>query len=303
VTVRQLPTGTVTLLFTDIEGSTRLLQELGSERYVCALEEHRRLLRQAFARHRGVEVELQGDSFHYVFAAASDAVRAAAAGQRALVEHEWRDAPIRVRIGIHTGAPVVVGEPLCGSRRPSRGAADERRARRAGVDSQATRDLADGGFELRDLGSHRLKDLIAPKRIYQLGEGNFPPLKSPNQSNLPVQPTPLVGRKRELREVHELLRSSRLLTLTGAGGSGKTRLALQAATELVDEFSDGVWFVSLAVVTNPHLLEPTVAQVLGARDGLAAFLSGKKLLLLLDNLEQLLPALARSSPRSSRRLM
>jgi predicted ATPase/class 3 adenylate cyclase len=292
VSVRQLPTGTVTLLFTDIEGSTRLLQELGSDRYVWALEEHRRLLREAFARHGGVEVELQGDSFHYVFANASDAVRAAAAGQRALVEHEWPDAAIRVRMGIHTGAPVVSGNLYAGL--------DVHRAARlmsAGhggqvLVSQATRDLADVGLELRDLGSHRLKDLSAPERIFQLGDGNFPALKSLNQSNLPLQPTALVGRKRELREVHELLRSSRLLTLTGAGGSGKTRLALQAGAELVDEFPDGVWFVSLAALTNLQLVEPTVAHALGARDDLAAFLSVKKLLLLLDNLEQLLPDVA-----------
>ncbi|HYZ89233.1 MAG TPA: AAA family ATPase, partial [Myxococcales bacterium] len=157
--------------------------------------------------------------------------------------------------------------------------------------SQSTRDLC-GPDALRDLGEHRLKDLSAPERIYQLGDDAFPPLKSLNQTNLPVQPTPLVGRENELQEVRELLRRSRLLTLTGAGGSGKTRLALQAAAEAVDEFPHGVWFVSLAALTDPQLIEPTIAQAVGSRLDLAEFLRERKLLLLLDNLEQLLPEVA-----------
>jgi predicted ATPase/class 3 adenylate cyclase len=290
--MRQLPTGTVTLLFTDIEGSTRLLQELGRERYVRALEQHRRLLREAFVRFGGVEVEVQGDSFHFAFATATDAVRAAAAGQLALVDHDWPDAPIRVRMGIHTGAPVVSGGLYAGL--------DVHRAARVMsvghggqvLISQATRDLLDGVVELRDLGLHRLKDLLAPERIYQLGEGEFPPLKSLNQTNLPVQPAPFIGRERELGELLDLLDDHRLVTLTGAGGSGKTRLALQAAAELVDEHPDGVWFVSLAAVTDPDLVEPTIMQVVGAREDLRQHLRGKRLLLLLDNLEQLLPGVA-----------
>jgi predicted ATPase len=280
--VAELPTGTVTFLFTDVEGSTRLLHELG-DRYAEALAEHRRALREAFVRHGGVEVDTQGDAFFVAFAKASDALAAAATGCEGLAS-----GPVRVRMGVHTGEPVVTEEGYVGL--------DVHRAARIAAAghggqilvSQSTRDLA-GSDALQDLGEHRLKDLSAPERIYQLGPGEFPRLKSLNQTNLPVQPTPLVGRERELHDVLELVHSSRLLTLTGAGGSGKTRLALQAAAELVDVFPDGVWFVSLAPLTDPRLIRPTISQVIGARDGLAEFLRGRKLLLLLDNVEQLLP--------------
>jgi predicted ATPase len=280
--VADLPTGTVTFLFTDIEGSTRLLHELGDD-YAEVLAEHHRALREAFGRHGGVEVDTQGDAFFVVFARASDALAAAAEGREALA-----GGPIRVRMGLHTGEPSVTAEGYVGI--------DVHRAARIAAAghggqilvSQATRDLT-GIDGLRDLGEHRLKDLTAPERIYQLGEGDFPPLKSLNQTNLPAQPTPLVGRERELREIAELLRASRLLTLTGAGGSGKTRLALQAAAEMVEDHPDGVWFVSLAAVMDPQLVEPTIAGALGARDSLSDVLRGKKVLLLLDNLEQVLP--------------
>ena len=282
--MRELPSGTVTFLFTDIEGSTRLSQELG-DGYAGALGEHRRALRDAFARHHGVEVDTQGDAFFVAFSRASDALAAARSAQAAL------RGPIRVRIGVHTGEPLVTGEGYVGI--------DVHRAARIAAAghggqvlvSQSTRDLVGGGG-LRDLGEHRLKDLTAPERVYQLGSGEFPPLKSLNQTNLPIQPAPLVGRKHELTEISDLLQSSRLLTLTGAGGSGKTRLALQAAADVVDEFPQGVWFVSLASLTDPELIEPTIGQIVGASDDLAAFLRAKKLLLLLDNLEQLLPEVA-----------
>ena len=277
----ELPRGTVTFLFTDIEGSTRLLHELGAS-YVEVLAEHRRVLRNAFVHHGGVEVDTQGDAFFVAFGKASDALAAAAKGRQGL-----EVGPIRVRMGLHTGEPLVTQEGYVG--------VDVHRAARiasAGhggqiLVSQSTRDLA-GSDSLRDLGEHRLKDLTAPERIYQLGDGDFPPLKSLNQTNLPVQPTPLVGRQHELREISKLLRSSRLLTLTGAGGSGKTRLALQAAADLVGDFPDGVWFVSLAPVVDPLLVLPTVAATIGARDDLHEHLRAKHLLLLLDNLEQVL---------------
>ncbi|TML03483.1 MAG: adenylate/guanylate cyclase domain-containing protein, partial [Actinobacteria bacterium] len=281
----ELPTGTVTFLFTDVEGSTRLLQELGDE-YAAALAEHRRALRDAFARHGGVEVDTQGDAFFVAFAKASEALAAARAGRDAL-----GDGPIRVRMGVHTGEPVVTEEGYVGI--------DVHRAARIAAAghggqilvSQSTSDLAPANG-LRDLGEHRLKDLGGSERVYQLGDGDFPPLKSLNQTNLPVQPTPLVGRQEELREITELLRGARLLTLTGAGGSGKTRLALQAAAQLVDEFPDGVWFVSLASLTDVRLVEPAIAQAVGAPEDLRTFLQGRKMLLLLDNLEQLLPDVA-----------
>jgi predicted ATPase len=279
--VAELPSGTVTFLFTDIEGSTRLLHELGNT-YVDALGEHRRVLREAFAAHGGVEVDTQGDAFFVAFGRASEALAAAREGQAALAE-----GPIRVRMGVHTGEPLATDDGYVGI--------DVHRAARIAAAghggqilvSQSTRDLA-GSDSLRDLGEHRLKDLTAPERIYQFGGEDFPPLKSLNQVNLPVQPTPLVGRMREVDEVLQLLNSNRLLTLTGPGGSGKTRLAVQAVAELAEQFPDGVWFVSLAPVVDPMLVLPTIAATIGAKAELAEELRAKRLLLLLDNLEQVL---------------
>jgi predicted ATPase/class 3 adenylate cyclase len=277
-----LPHGTVTLLFTDIEGSTRLLQELGDE-YAEVLAEHKRTLRDEFARHGGVEVGTEGDSFFVAFAKASDALAAAAAAREALA-----GGPIQVRMGLHTGEPMLTDEGYVGI--------DVHRAARIAAAghggqilvSRATRDLI-GADRLRDLGEHRLKDLAAPERLYQLDDDDFPPLKSVDQTNLPVQPTPFVGRERELAEVLSLLGSRRIVTLTGPGGAGKTRLALQAAAESVEHFPDGVWFVPLAAVHDPNLIEPTIAQVVGGPDDLHEFLVGKRTLLVLDNLEQLVP--------------
>jgi predicted ATPase/class 3 adenylate cyclase len=282
---RQLPAGTVTFLFTDVEGSTRLLQELGDD-YAEVLAEHRRLLRESFARHGGVEVDTQGDAFFVAFAKASDALAAATDGRDSLAV-----GPIRVRMGLHTGEPVVTEDGYVGL--------DVHRAARIAAAghggqillSQSTRDLVQANG-LRDLGEHRLKDLTAPERIYQLGDREFPPLKSLSRTNLPVQPSALVGRGRELDEIKELLIENRLVTVTGAGGTGKTRLALQIAADVVERYADGVWFVSLAAVRDAALVEPTIAEVLGSPDDLAEFLRGKQLLLLLDNLEHLLPAAA-----------
>ena len=196
--VPELPSGTVTFLFTDIEGSTRLLRELGDE-YVHALAAHRRVLRAAFADHSGFEVDTQGDAFFVAFARAGDALDAARDGQRGL-----EGSVIRVRMGIHTGEPVLTAEGYVGI--------DVHRAARIAAAghggqvlvSESTKVLA-GADGLRDLGEHRLRDLSASERIYQLGDGDFPPLKSLNQTNLPVQPTPLVGRERELADLIELV--------------------------------------------------------------------------------------------------
>ena len=286
-----LPSGTVTFVFTDIEGSTRLLHELG-DAYVGLLAEHRRILRESAASHGGVEVDTQGDAFFFAFARAPDAVAAARVAQDGLAA-----SPTRVRMGIHTGQPILTDEGYVGLdvHRGARIAAAGHGAQV--LLSEATRQLVDAA--VRDLGLHRLKDLQAPERIYQLGDTEFPPLKTLNQTNLPVQPTPFLGRERELTEVLELLRRDdvRLLTLTGPGGSGKTRLGLQAAAELVEEYPDGVWFVGLAALTDPALVLPTIAQTLGIREGggasyteaLAEHLRTRRALLVLDNLEQLLP--------------
>jgi predicted ATPase/Tfp pilus assembly protein PilF len=282
----ELPTGTVTFLFTDIEGSTRLLQQLG-DGYAEVLAEHRRALRDAWRRYHGVEVDTEGDAFFVAFARASDAVAAAAEAQHALA-----DGPVRVRMGLHTGEPLRAEEGYVGL--------DVHRAARIAAAghggqvllSQATADLV--GTEVRDLGLHRLKDLSAPERIYQLGTNDFPPLKTLHETNLPVPATPFLGREREIDQISELLRRSdvRLVTLTGPGGSGKTRLALQAAAAAADDYDRGVWWVPLASLADPALVETTASQALGSKDTLPATVGDKRLLLVLDNFEHLLQAAA-----------
>ena len=292
---RDLPTGTVTFLFTDIEGSTRLLHEHGV-RYAELLGEHRRVLRDAFARHCGVEVDTQGDAFFVAFARASDAIAAASDGQAAL-----RGGPISVRMGLHTGEPIATEEGYVGI--------DVHRAARIAAAghggqvllSQATCDLV-AGKAVRDLGEHRLKDLSAPERLFQLGDADFPRLKTLYQTNLPVPATPFLGRGRELNEVVGLLRHEdvRLLTLTGPGGTGKTRLALQAAAEVAEDAPDGVWWISLAALRDPALALDTVAKALDVRERpgftveetLVDALTAKRALLLIDNAEHLLPHVA-----------
>jgi predicted ATPase len=279
---RELPTGTVTFLFTDVEGSTKLLHGLGEERYAKALEEHRRVLRKAFGRHGGVEVDTQGDAFFVAFATAPDALAAAREAQAAL--------GIPVRMGLHTGTPLVTDEGYVG--------ADVHRAARIAAAghgrqvlvSAATAALLDD--ELRDLGEHRLKDLSRAERIYQLGEGDFPPLETLYRTNLPVPATPFLGRDRELEQVLDLLDGTRLLTLTGPGGTGKTRLALQAAAEASDRFPDGVFWVSLSPIRDPDLVLEQAARAVGASDGLADFIADNRLLLLLDNFEHVIEAAA-----------
>jgi predicted ATPase len=279
------PAGTVTLLFTDIEGSTRLLEELGDD-YADALDRHRRILREAFARHGGVEVDTQGDAFFVSFARASDALAAATEARDALT-----GGPVRVRIGVHTGEPTVTGEGYVGM--------DVHRAARIAavghggqiLVSQTTRDLV-GGDGLRDLGEHRLKDLPVPERIYQLGDGEFPPLRAPRPGNVPRPAEALVGRKKELIDLLRLIRGgrARIVTVTGPGGIGKTRLATEVAAELEDAFADGVWFIDLAPLADSSLVLPTIAATIGARGELERHLADRQLLLVLDNFEHLLDA-------------
>jgi len=280
----ELPSGTVTFLFTDIEGSTRLLDGHG-EGYAALLTAHRRVLREAFDRHGGVEVDTQGDAFFVAFARATDALAAAEEAQREL--------ELPVRIGIHTGEPQLVDGGYVGL--------DVHRAARISsaahgrqvVVSQRTAELAEGE-QLADLGLHRLKDLGEPIKLFQLGDEQFPPLRSLNATNLPAQPGPLVGREVELAELSELVGDERVVTLTGPGGSGKTRLALQVAAESVDDFVDGVLWVPLAAVTDPAIVESTIGETIGAHNGVAGHIDEKRMLLLLDNLEQLLPDAAPS---------
>jgi predicted ATPase/class 3 adenylate cyclase len=281
---RVLPAGTVTFLFTDVEGSTNLLHALGDEAYAAALAEHRRILRTAFAARGGVEVDTQGDAFFIAFATASAALEAATAASEGLAA-----GPIRVRMGIHSGTPLLTEEGYVG--------VDVHRAARIAacghggqiLISSAAAGLVDGGA-LHDLGAHRLKDLSAAERIYQLGEATFPPLRSLYRTNLPVPAMSFIGRSDDLERTAALLRAEepRLLTLTGPGGVGKTRLALQAAAAASDRFEDGVYWVPLASLDDTRLLLSTIARHLNAERGLAEYIADRSLLLVLDNFEHLI---------------
>ena len=301
------PSGTVTLLFSDIEASTRLLERVGAEAYADLLAEHRRLLGEAFERNNGYHVASEGDAFFVAFASASDAAAAAGEGQRALSEHPWpAETEIRVRMGLHSGEPRVVGRNYVGL--DVHHAARVMAAAHGGqvLLTETTRALLDERFEVHDLGDHRLKDLSGSQRLYQLlVEGlpsDFPPLATLGNrpTNLPAQPNAFVGRARELEEVGELLArdDARLLTLTGTGGAGKTRLALEAAASMVEAFDSGVFFVSLAPVRDWELVAPTIAQTLGLREqpgepvieALTEYLRDRSMLMVLDNLEQVTAA-------------
>jgi Adenylate and Guanylate cyclase catalytic domain/NB-ARC domain len=280
-TLGELPSGTVTFLFTDVEGSTRLLDEIGEARYSEALAEHRRVLRGAFEESGGVEVDTQGDSFFVAFSTADGALEGASRAQNGLA--------IPVRIGIHTGTPLLTDEGYVGS--DVHMAARIANAGHGGqvLLSQATRELVDA--QVSDLGEHRLKDFVEPISLFQLGSEPFPPLRTISNTNLPRPASSFIGREREVEEVTLLLKDgARLLTLTGAGGSGKTRLALEAAAELVPEFKAGVFWVGLAPLRDPALVVDTIAQTLGAKDDLHAHIGERELLLLLDNLEQVVEA-------------
>jgi predicted ATPase/class 3 adenylate cyclase/Tfp pilus assembly protein PilF len=307
-----LPTGTVTFLFTDIEGSTQLLERVGDDRYAEALTAHQSLLRAAFAQQHGYEIDTKGDSFFVVFQRAGQAVSAAVAAQLAIAAHTWPEGgAVRVRMGLHTGTPMVsVGEYV---------GLDVHRAARicaaAHGDqilvSQETGRVVEAELppeaSLRDLGSHLLKDLQQPEKVFQVLHpalpADFPPLKSLDEfaNNLPRQLTSFIGREREIAQVKRLLRTTCLLTVTGTGGAGKTRLALQIAREVLEEYPDGVWLVELAALTDPSLVPQTVAKSLRVREvpgrpveeTLLHYLQRKRLLLVLDNCEHLITACAR----------
>jgi predicted ATPase/class 3 adenylate cyclase len=303
-----LPTGTVTFLFTDIEGSTRLLQRLG-EGYRAVQDRHADLLRTAARAERGHEVRTEGDSFFFTFASPAGAVRAAVTAQRALHGEEWPHGDgLRVRMGLHTGEGVAGGDDYLGM--------DVNRAARIAAAghggqvlvSDSTRALVEQslpeGVTLRDLGRHRLKDLDHPERLFDLVirglPTDFPPIRSldARPTNLPPQRTSFVGRERELTEVPDLLGRSRLVTLTGPGGTGKTRLALGVAGNAMQRFRDGVFVVDLSAVTDPTVVPAAIATALAVREDPAAdrvrtltdHLRDRELLLVLDNMEQVIEA-------------
>jgi predicted ATPase len=293
-----LPSGTVTFLFTDVEGSTKLLHELGEEAYADALAEHRLVLRETFARHGGVEVDTQGDAFFYAFPSAQGALQAASEGQEAL-----DSGTIRVRLGLHTGSPLLTEEGYVGH--------DVHFAARVGACghggqillSKDTASLLDGA-PLTSLGSHRLKDVAEPVTIFQLGERSFPRLKTIANSNLPTPASSFLGRENELYEADLALHETRLLTVTGPGGAGKTRFALELATRAREErfgdYEDGIYAAFLSSLRDPELVPVTICVALGVREepaesaleALASHLRGKHVLLLLDNLEHLPEAIA-----------
>lgn len=303
-----LPEGTVTFLFTDIEGSTELLQRL-KDQYATVLDEQRVILRDTFKKWQGHEVDTQGDAFFVSFQRATDALSAAIEAQRGLFEHQWpHGIEVRVRMGLHTGESWTTDEGYVGM-------AVHRAARiaQSGHGGQVllsetttalVRDDLPDGVSLKELGKHRLKDMRRPEQICQLVirglPSDFAPLESldalPN--NLPVQLTSFIGREREIGRIKDMLNSRRLVTLTGPGGAGKTRLSLQIAGELVEEFPHGVWFVELAPVTSVDYLIPAMADALqfsvdthssklDAKSQVFDYLGGRSLLMVMDNFEHL----------------
>lgn len=301
----ELPSGTVTFLFTDIEGSTRLLQECG-DRWPRLLARHAELLRRAFRDNGGIELGTEGDSFFAVFESAPGAVVAAIDAQRALADEPWPTAtPIRVRIGIHTGEGVLGGDNYVGI--------DVHRAARimsaghgaqvlvSGATEPLVRGSLPGQIELLDLGEHRLRDLPAPERIFMAFapglEREFPPPRGVAVPvvNLPVSMTSFIGRDEEAERVRALLAENRVVTLTGPGGTGKTRLSLHVAQAVRDDYPGGVFFVPLADIRELELVLPTIGQVVGLVDPgrrplerIPEHLADRRVLLVLDNLEQII---------------
>jgi len=293
----ELPTGTVTFLFTDVEGSTVLASAMGDQDFAAALDEHRARLVDAIEGHRGVVFGTEGDAVFSAFARATDAVAAALDAQRALTGHR-----LQARIGLHTGEAIVSGSDYVGL-----ALHQVARVASAGHGGQvvvsetaqhlASRDLPDGAL-LVDLGAHRLKDLAEPQHLFQLGHADvradFPPLRSlaGRPHNLPLQLTSFVGREAEMEELKRLVRANRLVTLTGVGGCGKTRLALHTAAELMDDFADGVWLIDLAPVDDEALVEESAAGILQVAGGagsvmerMVAHVGDRAVLLVVDNCE------------------
>lgn len=280
-----LPTGTITFLFTDVEGSTKLLHSLGAEAYAEALAAHRRAIREACAAKGGVEVDTQGDAFFFAFPTAEGALAAAGA----FTERLDSEGSIRVRVGLHTGTPLIGEEGYVGH--------DVHRAARIAAAGHGGQVLVSSSTaalletDLVDLGEHRLKDLTEAERLYQPVGAKFPPLRTLDATNLPVAANPLLGREGEVGDLLALLREGRrLVTITGPGGTGKTRLALQVAAELVGTVAGGVFWVGLGPLTDSDLVATEIARSVGAPDILAGFLRDRELVLLLDNFEHVLGA-------------
>jgi predicted ATPase/class 3 adenylate cyclase len=282
---RDLPSGTVTFLFSDVEGSTKLLRALGTERYMRVIRDHRRVMREAFQPRGGVEVGTEGDSFFVAFPTADGAIAAARDMTAALA-----DGPVRVRIGMHTGKARRTDEGYFGI--------DIHLAARVAAAGHGGQVLVSGATAaavgtdgLRNLGEHRLKDFDEPVTIYQVGDERFALLKTISNTNLPRPASSFLGREREVAEIGALLQDgARLLTLTGPGGTGKTRLAIEAATTVLREFGAGVFWVDLTALRDAALVTETIGRVLGAQGDLAEHIGGREMLLVVDNVEQVIDA-------------
>ncbi|MFZ1321063.1 MAG: tetratricopeptide repeat protein [Ignavibacteria bacterium] len=304
------PSGIVTFLFTDIEGSTMLSQEY-PETIHSAIEKHHLIMHDAIESNNGFVFKTIGDAFYCAFESAEDAVNAAVIAQKNLANEKWNDVVIKTRIGIHSGAAEWNGENYMGYITLARAA----RVMSASFGEQIiisndtfelSKDNISSGISFRDLGERRLKDLIQPLRLYQIVvEGirkEFPPLKTldARPNNLPVQLSSFIGREEEMRQIKNILKEKRLLTLTGPGGTGKTRMSLQIAADIIDDFGNGVWFIELASLIEPELLPNAIMHVLGIKeqpkqkieDTLTEYLQDKELLIILDNCEHIIIACA-----------
>ena len=311
--MKNIPSGNVTFLFTDIEGSTKLAQA-HPEKLPSALIRHNEILRDAIESNNGHVFKIVGDAYCCAFENAEDAVKAAIEVQRNLSEEKWDESEIKIRVGIHSGIAEWNGQDYMGYMTLARTARVMSAAygEQIIVDTRSqSPDWERNEISFRDLGERRLKDVILPIRLFQiLGAGlreDFPPLETldARPNNLPVQLTSFIGREKEMKHVKETLKLSRLVTLTSAGGSGKTRLALQTGAEVIDEYEHGVWFVDLAALNDPALLTSTIIDALGIKEEskktteetLIDFLKGKEILILLDNCEQLIHACANLTER------
>ena len=309
---QNLPSGTVTFLFTDIEGSTRLSQQY-PEAMPALLARHHEILSRCIETHGGYTFQIVGDSFAVAFHSAIDALNAALAVQQSLHNEAWLPAPVKVRMGIHTGtahlndasAPSVYsGYATMALTQRIMSAGHGGQILLSGVTRELVRDALPADSELQDLGEKRLKDSLHPEHIYQLNitglPSSFPPLKTLASflNNLPAQLTTFIGREEEIAEITKELESHRLVTLTGPGGIGKTRLSVQVAAHLLETFPDGVWFVELAPLADPDLIPQTIHTTLGLVEHpgkniqqiLIDYLREKKVLLILDNCEHLVEA-------------